>query len=394
MKKLNILFAIISVFYLTNSNSQITYDAGYYINNADEKVNCFIKNIDWKNNPTEFDYKLTEASEKKTLTISSVKEFGINAISKYVRATVNIDRSSNKKNNLSTERKPLFNEEQIFLKVLIEGNAHLYAYEDKSVTRYFYQKSDNTKIEQLIFKKYKIQQNKINTNNTFRNQLNSDLKCNSIVESDLKNLNYNKKELLRFFTKYNSCTNGEIENFEEKSKSDLFNLNIRPGISNASLSIANDFSNFRNTDYDNKLNFRLGLELEFVMPFNRNKWAVIIEPTYQYYKADKVIPNQINTAVDYQSIELPIGIRHYLFLNKSSKFFVNGAFIYDFDLDSNVRTLDVSSRLNVAIGLGYNYNNKYSIEFRYHTNRDLLADYIAWRSEYKTMSLIFGYSIF
>jgi len=132
------------------------------------------------------------------------------------------------------------------------------------------------------------------------------------------------------------------------------------------------------------------------MGFNKNKWAIIIEPTYQYYKAeDKSITNLSNTIVDYNSLELPIGVRHYFFLNNNSKIFINGSTIYDFVLNSKVRNrLDASSSVNLAMGLGYNYNNAYSIEFRYQTNRDILTDYVSWNSDYKTISIIFGYTLF
>ncbi len=179
------------------------------------------------------------------------------------------------------------------------------------------------------------------------------------------------------------------------TKTDLFNFNIRPGINSSSLSISNSAASYRNTDYDNELSFRIGLEFEFIMGFNKNKWAILIEPTYQYYKTDKEVLYNSNTDASYQSIELPVGIRHYLFLNKESKIFINGSFIYDFAINSKVRSLDAKSHgVNFAFGIGYNYNNRYSLEFRYHTSRDILTDYVAWTSDYKTASVIFGYSVF
>ena len=34
----------------------------------------------------------------------------------------------------------------------------------------------------------------------------------------------------------------------------------------------------------------MGIEAEFVLPFNNNnKWSIIAEPTYQYFKADKEV---------------------------------------------------------------------------------------------------------
>ena len=397
LKKMNknyILFLAIGVFYSMSCNSQISYVEGYYINNSNKKINCLIKNIDWKNNPKKFKYKTTVQAENETLTIKSVKEFGVNNVSKYIRAVVNIDRSNSKLDQLSSDIDPIFKKEELFLKVLIEGNASLYLYDDKGLRRYFYQ-TPNNDINQLVFKEYKTSDNKIGTNNKFRNQLYTNLKCNDITMDDAQHVDYVKEELLHFFEKYNTCNNSEFVNFEEMTKTDLFNFNIRPGINSSSLSISNSAASYRNTDYDNELSFRIGLEFEFIMGFNKNKWAILIEPTYQYYKTDKEVLYNSNTDASYQSIELPVGIRHYLFLNKESKIFINGSFIYDFAINSKVRSLDaISHGVNFAFGIGYNYNNRYSLEFRYHTSRDILTDYVAWTSDYKTASVIFGYSVF
>lgn len=393
MNKIYILFLAIGISYSMKCNSQISYDAGYYITNSNQKIDCLIKNIDWKNNPLEFEYKTTEQAEVEILNIESVKEFGINNVSKYIRADVNIDRSSSRLDALSRDRSPIFKQERLFLKVLIEGDASLFLYEGKGLRRYFYQTA-NKDIDQLIFKEYKTPENKIGKNNRFRNQLYTNLKCIDITMADAERVDYNKKELVNFFKKYNSCNNSAFVNFEKKVKSDMFNLTIRPGINSSSLTIANTNLSSRNIDYDNELSFRIGVELEFNMGFNKNKWAVIIEPTYQYYKTDKEIPNSINTDVDYQAIELPVGVRHYLFLNNTSKIFVNGSFTYAFALNSKVSFLEAGSGFNLAFGIGYNYNNTYSVEFRYHSNRDILNNYIVLTSEYKTLSVIFGYTVF
>ena len=143
------------------------------------------------------------------------------------------------------------------------------------------------------------------------------------------------------------------------------------------------------------MTFRIGLEFEFIMKFNKNKWAVIVEPTYQYFKAEnKAITNLSNTNIDYKSLELPVGLRHYLFLNNNSKIFINGSFISDFVLNSKVRNLDLNTSINFGMGVGYNYNNTYSLEFRYQTSRNLTKNYVLRNSDYKTISLIFGYTLF
>ena len=378
--------------------SQISFEKGYYINNSDQKIDCFIKNIDWLDNPTKFEYKITKDSDEKTIAIKSVKEFGIYNISKYIRNIVNIDRSSEVINKISNDKKPIFIEELLFLKMLVEGKSNLYQYIDGELIRYFYDK-ENTKVTQLIYKSYNTDENYIGKNNRFRQQLWSDLKCSTFTMNKMEYLDYKKNELVGYFVAYNKSINQEYINFEEKQKRDLFNLNFRPGFNLSNLSIENSISYSRNTDFDAKIGLRFGIEAELIMPFNKSKWSIIIEPTYQYFKTEKNIRATQNIKIDYSSIELPIGVRHYFYLNENSKFFINGSFILDFSPNSviNFQTdsdLEIKTGTNLAFGMGYKHNNKYSLEVRYLSNRNILNTYQYWFSDYKTVSIIFGYSIF
>lgn len=123
-------FILLAFFFCQISYSQVYYEKGYYIDDNNQKVDCLIKNVDWKNSPTEFDYKLSDADNPQRLTIQSVKEFCIYNSVKYIKSTVNIDKSSDQTSSLSLEKNPIFQVEVLFLKVLIEGKANLYSFED------------------------------------------------------------------------------------------------------------------------------------------------------------------------------------------------------------------------------------------------------------------------
>src|SRR5690606_27529725 len=161
------------------------------------------------------------------------------------------------------------------------------------------------------------------------------------------------------------CFNKDLTYFESKQKGHSFNLNIRPRLNSSSLSISNN--NFKTINFDNELAFGIGLEAEFILPFNKNKWAIAIEPTYQNYKSEKIIAN-----IDYSSIEIPVSLRHYFFINKNSKIFLNASFVLDFSSNSSVeltrfdgtlyKSLEIKTRNNVALGIGYKQNDKYSLE--------------------------------
>ncbi|MCU4164119.1 hypothetical protein [Carboxylicivirga caseinilyticus] len=396
--KSQITLLLITVFSL-NCYSQISFEKGYFIDNNDQKVECFIKNNDWDLNPTLFTYTLTELGEQKKLTINSVKEFTINNNAKYIRSTVNIDRSKYKSGELSDQRNPIFKEETLFLKVLVEGKANLYLYKDGIGTSYFYN-TDTTEIEQLIYKEYKTGVNKVAVNESFKQQLWIHLQSQCLTQNQINNTRCRRKELVEIFKAYNECNNSEYITYERKQNKNSFNLSLRPGLNTTSLSFINAASSYRNTDFGNETTFRLGIEGEFVLPFNRNKWAIIIEPTYQYFKSEKdhATGDYVTTA-DYKSVELPVGLRHYFFLNDNSKVFINGSFVLDFSGNSkflfeNAGDLEIKTGMNYALGLGYKFQNRYSAELRYFTNRDLFQNYMNFSSEYKTISVIFGYTLF
>ena len=419
-KKLLILFVSILSTYCY---SQISYEKGYYIDNKNKKVNCLIKNLDWRNNPTEFKYKLTEQDEPKKNNIASIQEFGIENISKYIRRTVNIDKSSKELDRLSNNKNPIFNEETLFLRVLIEGKASIYEYIQSNLRIYLYKK-DNSNIEQLIFKSYKTIEDKYGENNLFRQQLFNTLKCQNLKLTRFKNINYKRNELMNLFNEYNECNNQKVTTFEDKQKRNLFNLNIRPRLVNSSLMInhnfrftqidSNGYLNFSefniSSDFGNTTNVSFGIEAEFILSFYKNKWAIIIEPTYQNFKSETTnntgiyYGGSLTTDINYSSIEIPVGVRHYFFLNDRSKFFINASRSVDFSFNSygnflredgiDEESLKINSfgRGNWAFGLGCKYN-RYSVELRQLTRREILNNYTRKVSDYKSFSIILGYTI-
>ena len=407
MKSLLVFF--ITTILCFNCHSQISFEKGYYIDDTNTRVNCLIKNADWKNNPIEFEYKLQENGDPQIATIKSVKEFGIGNTLKYVRSIVNIDRSSESIMNLSRVKDPVFKEEELFLKVLVDSKASLYHYFQGNLERYFFN-VENSNIEQLIFKKYKSPENKVGENNDFRRQLWVELKCPDFKMGDYEGLKYKKNDLVRFFTQYNACRNNEFIDFAAQQKRTGLKLALRPRFNNSTLEVHSTNFAYNDFDFESKLGFGLGLEVEFILPFNKNKWAIAIEPTYQSFKSEKstemdnVSGGSLIAYVDYSSIEVPISLRHYMYLGENSKIFINASYIFDLNKKSSIEfrrndgsifeELELRPGTNLAFGIGYKQNDRYSLELRYQTDRNIISNYTFWGSEYKTLSLILGYTLF
>jgi hypothetical protein len=406
MKHLYLLILFVSI--SISGYAQITFEKGYIIDNNEIKTACLIKNMDWRNNPTHFEYKISPSGEIKIGDINSIKEFGINTVSKYIKEKVEIDRSSESINKLSTTKTPILKEETLFLSVLIEGQANLYFYKDGDLNRFFYN-AGNKKIKQLIYKSYLVtpkgkseaSSDIVGQNKTYQNQLWSELNCGNLEIKTVKNIAYEKDDMVRFFGNYNNCSGKPFINYTASKKAIKTKINFRPGINRSSYSINNSSSSIRDIDFGNMFTIRLGVELELILPFNNAKWALLVEPNYQYFKSEAALTSIYGASAeaDYESVELQIGARHYMFVNKSNSLFFN--LLYNIDLVNNSvidyepgLDLEINTGGNIGIGIGHNWKRKYSLEMRYYSPKNTFRQYPSWNSSYKTYSLIFGYTFF
>lgn len=391
--------------------SQISFEKGYIIDNSDQKRECLIKNNDWIFNPISIEYKISEDSEPITADVQHIKEFEIYNKSKFVVKTVKVDLSNENLSSLSSNKNPKFVEQTLCLRVLIEGVSNLYQYESNGLLRFFYTKNTSELVEQLVYKNYFLDNNMVATNNQFKQQLWMDLKCKTIDMNSVQKLSYTKNSLVKFFKEYYECINSGSVNIEEiKAKNDLFNLSIRPRLNNSSVSAQNFLVPTSKVNFDNELNFGFGVEAEFIFPFNKNKWTFAIEPTYQSFNSEETIysnyigGSQVIVNVDYNSIEVPLTLRHYLFLSKDSKLFINASYVVDFSFNSSLSVMKGTNNIiydnleskpkgNFAFGIGYKFKDKYSLELRHQSERLILPNFI-WESKYKALSFIIGYTLF
>ncbi len=165
----------------------------------------------------------------------------------------------------------------------------------------------------------------------------------------------------------------------------VFNLTVRPGLTFNSLKSGP-------ADYGSVPSFRIGFEIEKVLPFSKGLWAVTFEPAYQSYSSTRGI-----ISIDYKSIDLGINFRRYFFSGESGKFYVNAGFVYGIPLavDQSFKVWGtvgsiVTSGANVEVGAGY-VMKRLSAELNYAFGRDILTTIS--ESSYGGPSLIVGYRL-
>mgnify|MGYP001167971153 CR=1 FL=1 len=374
--------------------AQTKFKKGYFISNDDIKTECFIKSEDWRSNPVEIKYRINEDSKTKKETINSIKEFSIYKVNKFQKFTVNIDRSSDRVGKLSSKRALEYTEETLFLKVLIEGNANLYFHQDGNLFSYFYT-TQNKPIRLLEHKRFKTQQGVISENKNYIYQLKKDVSCTNLKTKLVK---YTKKSLSNYFLKFNNCDgNGSsIDYLKNQSKKSIA-FNLKLGVHQVQFSKGNE------SFTDNKNIFGVGGELIYTLPFNNNKWAIFIEPTFNSAKIEATYKysnyGRIETTIG--QFDLPIGIKHFIHVNKESKLFLSSAFIFGFShidfLGDNESSSDkfLSGDPSISLGLGYYYKNRYSLEARYRFNRVLVGSIQEnAKINVNSISIVLGYKIF
>lgn len=384
-------------------NAQSTFKDGYYVNNSGDSIQGLIKDLDWKTNPDEIQFKTNSASRIKNLKPEDISFFEISNKVKYKSANIYVDVSENSISDLSKKRLPQFEKKHLFLKVLEEGEANLYQYTEGSLVRYFIE-TDEADLQQLIYKRYLNKYYRIRENNNFRQQLLNALKCDELSESEFSDLKYKEKSLRKIVSKYNSCSNNSTYSYEIRDSKTSFHLAIRPGIQFATFETKEGVNNSSGTTFDYETSFRVGIELEFILPLNNKKWALILEPTYQEYssRVDVLVDGFFPTfrEAEYASIEIPFGVRYYMFLNKKSQVFVNAGMAWDIGIGDNEvngnrgARLDLKGSLNPMFGIGFRFMDKFSFEYRLQTGRDLLGEYAAKKSTFTSSQLILGYRLF
>lgn len=388
--------------------AQINFQPGFVITESGRQP-ALIKNVGWLSNPTQIEYKDSENGPVKIGNVQTVKGFEITNGVEYISSDVLIDRSPADLNNLSSSSKPNFTEETIFLKKIVSGNANLFEYQDGNLKRFFYN-TNGSAVEQLIYKGYIVNDgssaSKIGYNNEYRNQLIKSLDCGTTLNEN-RNVRYNSSSLKKVFEDYNACKNSgskvEIVNSTQKN----WHLNVRPGVQFSKYSLKDKTYPQKDYDFKTKPVLRAGIEVEAVLPFYQRKLTVFAEPTFLKYEDEgiRTIDYQFTGTVQerikvkYAAVQIPVGLRYYSFLGERSKLFYDAAFTITALNNSssleieNWKKFDLQPLPHLALGIGYNYGDRYSAQVRYHSKHETIKAVSNLFGKFSGVSFILGYNI-
>lgn len=366
------------------SFSQSEFKKGYYINNNGNKISGFIINYNYVKLPTKIEFKESLKSESRSIELDNIKEFEIENKIKFIKRTVELQQSSDKTKNLTNYRKPDLKSEEVFLKVIVKGDVSLYKYNHKGTDRYFIKYYDND-ITPLIFKRFIKNQNNIQKNNQYIQDLSFRLNCETLTDKDFNITDYDEKDLSRLIVKFNECKKSNYKIYE-KPKYLSFAVGVRAAMVNSSFELINIFRPEFSSDFGDEIDYRVGIELELsINKLKLNNFSLFTEPSYLSYEASAEIGESSESRnAKINTLQFPFGMRYYINFNDSDhKLFLNAAYIINNYLDSTEIELindavlrssnrPISSSGFYGFGVGYTFKDKYRIEIRHETKRDIL----------------------
>lgn len=384
------------------AGAQSTFEKGYVIDNDSKKIECYIKYQDWQFTPNVIKYRLTKDGEINSIDIDNVKEFGDGENYKYVRYIGKIDVSSMDFTELDYRREPNWEERKVFLKVLISGVYNLYSYSTPALKRYFYSIQDR-EIIQLVYKQYLVDpkghplsetnNRLIAKNESYKQQLLNNVKCEGISINRYKSLDYSDNSLLNLFKAIYKCSDVKYSFYFNQKRSAL-NLKFLPGVTYTGIKVSYD--NVPEYEFEKKLLFTPSLEFEYVLPYYNYSWSLYVNTIYQTYNSN----NMLSTlrSIKLNTIEVPVGLRYYFINNERMRISVNTSVSFNFQFNSGLyNSNDERIKLfhikpNLRIGGTYSLK-KLTFVVSYQFNKDLFNYEVIRYVDYDGLTFQIGYTL-
>lgn len=390
------LITLAAVFLTHLAVGQISFEKGYFTYSDGKRVECEIKNKDWRNNPSEFEYRIGDSVS--IMPVEKLAEFAIYEKLKYKVATVRIDMSPVALTALSRQRNPEFQTKTLALKVLVEGPATLYMHENQNAIRFFYSANEG-EIRQLVYKMYHSSTGKVLKNNEYQQELLTKVACANVAEDEIKKVAYKRNDLELYFTRYNACLGkpGTTLRTMQDSHQSFF---VKPTAGIGITAMRYTYSKvYDELVMKNGFTYRVGAEVEMVLPFNNNKWSLVADLYYQASKNTGQFenPSKGRFTANYSCVELAFGPRYYHVLSDENRIFLNAMIMaskpvtlkldYESDISIPQYTPSMLVKTNVVIGAGFSHR-KLNVELRYALPKEIHSSTSIGRTSVARVSII------
>ena len=386
---------------------------GYYITNNGQRIDGYFKTTNFYNTES-LQFKQQSSEESfSNLDANTISEYGIGTEFKFIKKTFKTDDSETNLKRLSTSPEPKWITVTGFLNVIIEGKASLYSYHNDKGEKFFYSISGK-EVEQLVYKRYRISESNITSNNLYLQQLLNNVRCESMERSMFATITYDKKSLIRIIKKYNECNNDSYIAYDDRiDKRTTLNFTVFAGANSSRFGIKGSGAD---SEVENFISPGIGFEAAVIMP--SEEWELFGKVEFENLSAKtKAVYDQgfgsftvENYDLDAQAINLQFGLRYNFIHTSNNKLFIDVAFgitkpfgdikreIITSTTSGSASTTQFQTRKLKAslcgnFGIGYMYKNKFGAAIRYETSRNMFSNGGALTTDISRVGLNLRYTL-
>jgi hypothetical protein len=436
LRSTKIKHVIISALFLLlfkSAFSQENFIPGYIISTKSDTIRGYIDYRNWSKNPEKIFFKKQLTNVSTGYSDKEINGFGV-ANEIYVRATVQIEQSTDFVENMDNNPDLILVTDTVFLQLMIQGPKNLYHYVNKSVKDQFYVKL-GSEYQLLIYKRYKQKQtlkyNSPNVDKTFLEKQNYETliisdkryidqlaaylgECSNIT-GYLAKTEYSREDLEKLYRHYYDCTNSSMD-FQKKTEVTKLEKRILAGASVTFLNFEGDgFEYLSEADFSPSVNISGGFSFDYVFPRKFNRFSFNNELLYSAYKCTGTYTDYTSEN-EYKITTSTIGLT-YLKLNTMIRYaypigatsiYGNAGVLYGIALAStNTATAETkfystetikttkamqdfrNYEVSYSLGLGAKHK-RYSAELRFETGNGM-SDYTNLKSKTKRLYVFLGY---
>ncbi len=310
MNKFLLFLSLISIF----GYSQENYFPAKIIKSDSTEMNGFVRYVENRKTPQEFQFKDTKTSKSITLTGLEVISVDIINKVKYIQKTISVSKHSNRADFLDSFKEFKLDEKTKFIEELVDGEFKLYYLSDSDVNQFFYSNANSNVILPLLVKEY-INDNKIMLNEDYKIELYKNVFCekNILLKNEIAKLDYKEGEIITYFNKINECISGVKQTKKEK---DYGYLQIKGTLETNFIKFQDKYCDF---ETENKIVFGIGAEFEYVLPLYKYFFSFVVSPTFasvkNVYSYDAFDNNGVITSftgeLKSSTLSVPLNLRIY-----------------------------------------------------------------------------------
>lgn len=393
-----VLLLAFPFFLVHHLSAQQSFETGYVIDQTGRREVVDIFNLDWRFHPDTIE--LLRAGITTRVATEDLQEFGIGSKARYVNLPVLLEKSSVQYGHLPTD-KPVPQIERTLLRVEVEGNATLYSYLQPLVTKFFVARGDGLP-KQLVYTRTLVKTDKVSESRLFIKQLQAHLDCSG-MGAIKESLHYNLRNIKKIVQDYNDCSGAvdQVVYENEMPGRRAVRLTVLAGLHRATLKLKDAQQAGEYAAYTTKPTLRIGLDLEFVLPFGGDKFAFLFRPNYYRIQSDTGNSGGANSAplyADYHAVDLPFAMRYYSFLNDDVKLFLSGGMGVTLNSGNlywnSFKTTGISRTTTLAAEVGTRYRERWNLSLgyeRYFTTPT--KTFQTYKSNISALRLMLGFTL-